>query len=68
MNPNNLQGLGDLEEFGWGHFPSLVALQFQSNIPPPPISSAELEMKQKQKLDIILKGAGIMTLICLLIC
>lgn len=67
LNPNNLQGLGELED-GWGHFPSLVALQFQSNIPPPPASSAELEFKQRQKLEFILKSTGILTLLLLLWC
>lgn len=53
-NMQNVRGLGDLED-GWGYFPSLVALQFQSSIPPPTSSIAVLEREEKQRLSFILR-------------
>jgi len=50
-------GLGSLEE-GCGFFPSLLALQFQGSVPPPSASFAELEQREKKRLDRILKCAG----------
>jgi hypothetical protein len=50
-------GLGSLEE-GCGFFPSLLALQFQGSIPPPSASFAEVEQREKKRLDRILKCVG----------
>jgi len=55
-------GLGSLEE-GYGHFPSLLALQFQGNIPLPSASFAEVEHRERKRLDEILKWVGGLVLI-----
>lgn len=47
-------GLGELED-GIGYFPSLSALQFQGNVPPPPASFAEYELKEQKRLNFIIK-------------
>mmetsp|Transcript_67979 Transcript_67979/g.100875 ORF Transcript_67979/g.100875 Transcript_67979/m.100875 type:complete len:239 (-) Transcript_67979:603-1319(-) len=54
--------LGDLED-GWGYFPSLAVLQFQSAIPEPPPSMAEGEMKAKKRLDLVLRFVGLVVFI-----
>jgi len=46
-NQNTIRSeLGVLED-GWGYFPSLVALQFQSSIPQPPSSISVYEQNEK---------------------
>lgn len=50
-------GLGSLEE-GYGHFPSLLALQFQGNIPLASAGFAELEQQEEKRLNGILKWVG----------
>jgi hypothetical protein len=52
-------GLGSLEE-GYGFFPSLIALQFQGNIPPPPAAFARIEHEEKSRLYIILKSTVVL--------
>ncbi|KAL7483858.1 hypothetical protein ACHAW6_009504 [Cyclotella cf. meneghiniana] len=56
-NATNERGLGRLED-GIGYFPSLAALQFQSSIPGPSPSVAPYEIKEKERLDRILKIVG----------
>ena len=58
--PSMIQnGLGSLEE-GYGFFPSLIALQFQGNIPPPPATFARIELEEKSRLYIILKSTAVL--------
>ena len=45
-----MRGLGTMDE-GWGFFPSLFALQFQNSVPPPSASVADLEEKEKRRLQ-----------------
>lgn len=47
-------GLGSLED-GYGYFPSLFTLQFQGSIPPPSASFAEVEGREKARLQNIIK-------------
>ena len=59
-------GLGSLEE-GYGYFPSLLALQFQGSIPPPSASFAELEERERKRLEYIVKWiSGIVFVIWIL--
>mmetsp|Transcript_45561 Transcript_45561/g.53348 ORF Transcript_45561/g.53348 Transcript_45561/m.53348 type:complete len:344 (-) Transcript_45561:300-1331(-) len=62
-----IRGLGNLEE-GWGYFPSLAALQFQSSVPLPPRSVAEDERKVREKLDRIIRGISFVVLIYFIFC
>lgn len=55
----NAHGLGRMEN-GWGYFPCLPALLFQGSVPDPPASFAEEEMKEKKRLDFILKCTTLM--------
>jgi hypothetical protein len=57
QNGENQNGIGELQP-GWGYFPSLAALQFQSSIPPPSRSIAEYEMKEMQRINRILRFVG----------
>ncbi|KAL3821905.1 hypothetical protein ACHAXA_008439, partial [Cyclostephanos tholiformis] len=65
-NDNNNRGLGRLED-GVGYFPSLATLQFQSSIPGPSPSVAEFEGREKERLNRILRGMGILVLVYFLI-
>mmetsp|Transcript_15984 Transcript_15984/g.18216 ORF Transcript_15984/g.18216 Transcript_15984/m.18216 type:complete len:351 (+) Transcript_15984:144-1196(+) len=69
MNNNIItgDGLGNLDH-GWGYFPSLSALLIQSHVPDPPASFADDEMREKKRLEFILRTTGILVLILLLIC
>jgi hypothetical protein len=60
-------GLGTLDTEGSGFFPSLVALQFQGSIPPPPPTFAEAEEKEKARLQYLLKVTGVIALLFLII-
>eukprot|EP00586_Coscinodiscus_wailesii_P011461 CAMPEP_0172505404 /NCGR_PEP_ID=MMETSP1066-20121228/186186_1 /TAXON_ID=671091 /ORGANISM="Coscinodiscus wailesii, Strain CCMP2513" /LENGTH=329 /DNA_ID=CAMNT_0013282001 /DNA_START=69 /DNA_END=1058 /DNA_ORIENTATION=+ len=62
----NHRGLGQMQDHGWGYFPSLAALQFQGAIPPPSASIAEYEEKAKKHLNRILYTVGIIALIIFL--
>lgn len=61
------RGLGTLEANGRGYFPSLFALQFQGSVPGPSASFAELEARERRRLDWILKGIGFFVLVYFLI-
>jgi len=50
----NADGLGRMEN-GWGYFPSLPTLLIQGNVPAPPASFADEEMKEKKRLAYILR-------------
>jgi len=64
MNNELIQrGLGQLQDHGWGFFPSLTALQFHGSIPEPPPSLMEMEHKQLARLERIWKSIGILILI-----
>ena len=60
-------GLGTLDTEGVGFFPSLVALQFQGNIPPPPPTFAEAEEKEKARLQYLLKVTGVIAFLFLIV-
>lgn len=51
---DQINGLGSLEE-GYGYFPSLLALQFQGSIPPPPATFASVEQREKKRMTVIMK-------------
>jgi len=61
------RGLGTLEANGRGYFPSLFALQFQGSVPEPSASFADLEKRERRRLDWILKGIGFFVLVYFLI-
>jgi len=61
------RGLGTLEANGQGYFPSLFALQFQGSVPEPSASFRDLEVREKRRLDWLLKGIGIFVLAYFLI-
>jgi len=61
------RGLGTLEGNGRGYFPSLFALQFQGSVPEPSVSFADLEKRERRRLDWILKGIGLFVLVYFLI-
>jgi hypothetical protein len=64
MNNELIQrGLGQLQDHGWGYFPSLTALQFHGSIPEPPPSLMETEYKQQARLERIWKSIGVLILI-----
>jgi len=60
------RGLGTLDE-GWGYFPSLAALQFQQSIPPPSASFADVENKERRRLEFIVKTIGCLVFVCFLL-
>jgi hypothetical protein len=60
-------GLGSLEE-GYGFYPSLVALQFQASIPPPPATFAQIEYEEKKRLYTILKSTTVMIFLLWILC
>lgn len=60
-------GLGSLEE-GYGFYPSLVALQFQASIPPPPATFAQIENEEKTRLYRILKSTTALVFLLWILC
>lgn len=60
-------GLGSLEE-GHGFYPSLVALQFQGSIPPPPATFAQIEYEEKSRLYTILKSTTVCVFLLWILC
>jgi len=60
-------GLGTLEANGRGYFPSLAALQFQGSVPEPSASFADVERRERRRLDWILRGVGCCVLFYFLI-
>ena len=62
---NTGSGLGTMED-GMGYFPSLVALQFQGNVPEPSASFAEIEKKERRRLEFIVKCIGLLVVLSFL--
>jgi len=66
-NQQTRRGLGRMEDFGWGYFPSLAALQFQSAIPPP-VSQTREQEKECRQVELILNTIGIMVVVYFILC
>ena len=62
---NTGSGLGTMDD-GIGYFPSLVALQFQGNIPAPSASFVDIEKKEKRRLELIVKSIGLLVILSFL--
>lgn len=58
-------GLGTMED-GIGYFPSLVALQFQGNVPAPSASFVDIEKKERRRLEFIVKSIGLLVVLSFL--
>ena len=52
-------GLGRMDEYGWGFFPCLAALQFQGSVPDPSASFRDVELKEKRRLRWIMRFVGV---------
>jgi len=60
-------GLGRMEQ-GYGYFPTLATLQFQSSVPPPSRSVAEEEINARETLDRVLAYIGAVVFIFFILC
>lgn len=63
----NAHGIGRME-IAWGYFPNLVTLLLQGSVPDPPASFAEEEMREKKRLQFILRSMGFAVVVFFLVC